>query len=403
MSRHFENWLTAYMAFTSDSESPDDFHFWSGVSALAGALRRRVWIDMRKFQWTPNFYIILVGPPGIATKSTSIRTSMNLLEEIPNIHFGPASMTWQALAESLATSVEHMKMLDSENNEVFVPMSCLTIPVSELGTFLKIDDTALVDVLVDLWDGQLSSWSHKTKTQGAIDVKNPWLNVIGCTTPSWLKAHFPEHMIGGGLTSRIIFVYGDAKRRLIPYPDEVIPDAEYHRLKSQLVDDLKDIATLSGPYTLSADARAWGHEWYKKHWNGSRPIHLASDRYGGYLSRKQTTMHKLAIVLSAARTNDMKIHVAQLQEAEQILTVSEPHMLKVFESIGIVDEARHTYEVVGFVKAHGFLTSDKLWTLVMNLMSQKDFNDAIVGAVRGGLLKIEHRNGERGVVLGTTH
>ena len=35
-------------------------------------------------------------------------------------------------------------------------MSCLTIQVSELGTFLKIEDGALVDVLVDLWDGQLS-------------------------------------------------------------------------------------------------------------------------------------------------------------------------------------------------------------------------------------------------------
>src|SRR5574343_321589 len=72
MPRNYQNWLRAYVAFTADSESPDDFHFWTGVATIAGALRRRVWIDMRKFQWTPNFYIILVGPPGIATKSTSI-------------------------------------------------------------------------------------------------------------------------------------------------------------------------------------------------------------------------------------------------------------------------------------------------------------------------------------------
>src|SRR5215831_15160014 len=156
MPRKFANWLKAYMDYTRDSESPDTFHFWTGVSTIAGALRRRVWIDMRKFQWTPNFYIILVGPPGIATKSTSTRTGMRLLESIQGIHFGPPSITWQKLADSLSEAVEHMKIRGPTGADDFIPMSCITVPVSELGTFLKIEDSALVDVLVDLWDGQLS-------------------------------------------------------------------------------------------------------------------------------------------------------------------------------------------------------------------------------------------------------
>ena len=71
MARNFPNWLTAYATYTADSESPREFHLWTGIWTLAGALRRRVWIDMRKFQWTPNFYIVLVGPPGIVNKSTT--------------------------------------------------------------------------------------------------------------------------------------------------------------------------------------------------------------------------------------------------------------------------------------------------------------------------------------------
>ena len=39
--RRLGDWLKSYMAYTSPLEAPDDFHFWTGVSTIAGALRRR--------------------------------------------------------------------------------------------------------------------------------------------------------------------------------------------------------------------------------------------------------------------------------------------------------------------------------------------------------------------------
>ena len=395
--RHYPNWLKAYMAYTIDSESPDIFHLWSGIATIAGALRRRVWIDMRKFQWTPNFYTVLVGPPGVVTKSTSIRAGMRLLEQVPNIHFGPPSLTWQALADSLSASIEHMRMYDQQGNEIFLPMSCITVPISELGTFLKIDDSALVDVLVDLWDGQLSAWAHKTRTAGAVEIKNPWLNIVGCTTPAWLRANFPEHLVGGGLTSRMIFVYGDAKRKLVPYPDEVVADAAYFETERKLIHDLIEISTMQGQFSIDTSARTWGRDWYTRHW-AARPSHLASDRYAGYVARKQTHIHKLAIVCAAARSNNLIITEEYLKEAEALLTSVEPHMKKVFESVGLVDEARHSHELMAFVQANGFMTSNDLWKLVMNIMSQREFNEALQAAIRGGLLTVTKQNGQLGVI-----
>lgn len=390
MSRHFDNWLRSYIAYTSDSEAPDDFHFWSGVWAVAGALRRRVYINMRKFQWTPNFYIVLVAPPGIATKSTAARAAWRLLEKVPNVHFGPPSMTWQALTDSLASAIEHLETIDRAGEVLFVPMSCLNILVSELGTFLKPQDSALMDVLTDLWDGQVSQWGHKTKTTGQIDIKNPWLNVIGCTTPSWLRTNFPEHLIGGGLTSRVVFVYGNAKRKLVPFPDADIPEPVYYDLEKKLIEDLIEISTLQGEYHLTSEARQWGAAWYEKHWQTDRPVHMASDRYEGYLARKQTHMMKLAIILAAAQSNTLEITRENLEHAEQILTASEPHMMKVFESIGMVDEARHVAEICAYVRNHKILTSDELWSLVGSVMSQKEFNEAVHAAIRGGALKVIH-------------
>ena len=334
MARIFPNWLTAYASYTADSESPREFHLWTGIWTIAGALRRRVWLDMRKFQWTPNFYIVLVGPPGIVNKSTTSRAGMRLLEQVDGIKFGPPSITWQKLADSLSQSAEFMKFTKPDGTDTHLAMSCLTIQVSELGTFLKIEDTALIDVPSrSSWDGQLSTWGHSTKTSGEVIIKNPWLNIIGCTTPAWLKAHFPESLIGGGLTSRILFVHGDTKVKLIPYPDEEIKNIDYFTLERGLVDDLKKIsAAFLGEYTLTGEARSWGHDWYTKHWAADlRSPALASDRYGGYIARKQTHMHKIAIVLAASQGDTLVVEKSHLELAEALLTSTEPHMLKVFE------------------------------------------------------------------------
>lgn len=388
MPRHFTNWLQAYMTYTFDSEAPNDFHFWSGVWTIAGALRRRVVINMRKFQWTPNFYIVLVAPPGIATKSTAARAGLRLLDKIPGVHFGPPSMTWQALTDSLASAIEHLESTSRSGDVLYIPMSCLNILVSELGTFLKPQDGALMDVLTDLWDGQISQWGHKTKTTGQIDIKNPWLNVIGCTTPAWLRTNFPEQLIGGGLTSRVVFVYGNSKRKLVPFPDEEVKEDDYYAMEQKLIEDLTEISALQGEYKMTPEARDYGHDWYQNHWTVERPVHMASDRYEGYIARKQTHMMKLSIILAAARTNDLIITKEHLVEADQLLTSTEPHMMKVFESVGMVDEAKHVAELIAYVRSHKILTTDELWSLVGSIMSYREFSEAVQAAVKGGALSV---------------
>ena len=112
MPRHFTHWIKAYLDYTKASESPDSFHFWTAVSTLAGALRRRVWQDQLLFQWIPNFYIVFVAPAGIATKSTTLNFGMNLLEKVPDVVFGPESGSWQGLGDALADSTQYFKWVD---------------------------------------------------------------------------------------------------------------------------------------------------------------------------------------------------------------------------------------------------------------------------------------------------
>lgn len=343
MGRHYNDWLQAYMEFTLDQESPANFHFWTGIATIAGALRRRVWIDMRKFAWTPNFYIILVAPAGIAAKSTSISIGMDLLSKTPTetgIHFGPESMTWQKLADSLSSATEYVKYIDFHLQENLQPMSALTCAVSELGTFLTLDDDKLISFLIRMWDGGDATFIHATKASGNVEVKAPWLNIIAATTPTWLAQNFPPIMIGGGLASRIIFVHGEKKRRLIPYPDEEVEEQKHKEWKEKLVADLTTIASLSGPYIILPEARIWGRQWYLSHNNGARPAHLASDRFSGYLARKQTHLHKVAMILAASKRDELYITRDDLSDANDLLTTLEAYMVKTFEVIGENEVAR---------------------------------------------------------------
>ena len=402
MSRNHKHWLKAYMHFTRASEAPDAFHFWTGVGTIAGALRRRVWIDMRHFQWTPNFYIILVGPPGVATKSTTLRIGMSLLESVPGIKFGPQSMTWQSLTKTMEEAQEYVKYNDAKGIEQLQAMSPITCSVPELGTFLKMDDKALVDVLISMWDGQLETWGHQTKASGNIEVKNPWLNLLACTTPTWMENNFPTSMIGGGLTSRVMFIYGERKRHLVAYPDELIDESGYYAEKKALTEDLMRIALLSGIYRLTADARKWGVDWYERLWT-HRPPDMASDRYSGYLSRKQTHIHKLAIVLAAAQRDNLVIERDDLVEADTLLTAVEPHMIKVFESVGVVDESKNIASILAFVRAHKWIEAAQLYGFVRNNMTEKDFKNALRISVEQGIIVVEVRAGKRGLAARATH
>src|SRR5258705_640640 len=118
---------------------------------------------------------------------------------------------------------------------------------------------------------------------------------------------------------------------------------------------------------------------------------MASDRYEGYVARKQTHLSKVSIVLAAAQGPDLIITKAHMEEAEMLLTSTEPYMMKVFESVGMVDEAQHVAELLAYIRAHKVLTANELWSLVGQVMSQREFNEAVHAAVRGGgLIVVYH-------------
>lgn len=382
------------MHYASFSEAPRHMHFWTAVSTIAGALRRRVWVDMAYFTWTPNFYIILVAPPGVVSKSTTAGIGMSLLRKVPDIKFGPDVVTWQALVTGFAEST-----MSFEYQGEFHAMSALTIESSEFGNLLNPQDKEMVDLLVSLWDSKPGAFEKKTKGSGNDVVENPWINLIACTTPSWIAGNFPEYMIGGGFTSRCIFVYADKKAQLVAYPGDVVP-SDLKQQAQCLVEDLCQISMMAGEYKLTKEAYKWGRAWYETH-NTAKHLHMDDERFGGYLARKQTHIHKLAMVLAAAESSNLSITPDHLALAAQMVTDLEPDMQFVFSKIGKSEEAVYAERLIWYVqKRDGCLYQEAYRFVHSHFPKINDFEAVITGAIRSGYLILKQKGADMWLLPG---
>ena len=375
MSRQLDNWLESYLNYTRHSESPEQFHYWTGVATIAGALRRKVWLEMGYFQWTPNFFIFLIAPPAIVSKSTSANIGAKLLKQVEDVKFGPSSVTWQALLDTLAGSLvtypmEPGSVLDARG----LDMCAVTIIASELGTFLDPSNREMVDLMNDLWDGKDVPFVRRTRGEGEKSVVNPWINLLACTTPAWIADNVNAQFASGGLASRSVFVYAEVKRHLIAYPFLQLPN-DHSVSERELVHDLQHIAGLRGPFTLTPRAVKWGTEWYEKHYY---QILTNTDKYRGHIDRKQTHLHKLAMVLSAAKRDDLKIDEAELMEADHQLSALEPDIPRVFAAMNREQVVDLVFEAVGILRKRPLPPEELFRVHFMGRISYETFNHVVM-------------------------
>lgn len=358
-------------------------HFWAAVSAIAGALRKRVWLDMKRFVWSPSFYIVFVAPPGIVSKSTTADISMDLLRDVPGIKFGPDAVTWQALVTAFAGASESF-----EYNGEWRPMSPITLVATELGNLVNLQDREMVTLLITMWDGR-KQYEKQTKMSGNDMIEAPWINMIACTTPHWVAENMPPSMIGGGLSSRCVFVYADQKEKYVPYVDEVVSDKD-DVLRQALVQDLEHIALLTGPFTITPDARDWGREWYVNFWK-SAADRMDDKMLEGYAARKQTHLHKLAMVLSASRGDTLRIEPDDLQVANIMLEEIELDMHRVFSRIGRSEDSMQVDRLLAYVVKRGRVGYEEAYRVVHSAFPDfRAFEAVVLGLVRSGQLDLEN-------------
>lgn len=385
--RELPDWLTEFMESAKWGEAPTNFYFWVGVATIAVALQRKTWLDMGTFVWYPNLYTVFVAPPGIANKSSTNDLGMRLLHGIPGIHQGPSTLTWQSLYDSFKEVGHEFEVSDTEARTQYP----LYINSSELGITLKMSDTDMVDQLVHMWDGY--ELKKRTVMHGELVIPTPSLNIIACTTPTWIAENVPKYLIGGGLTSRILFVYGEKKTQYVAYPQRIIPK-DYQEKRARLTRDLERISHLVGGFSLTEDAYIWGEEWYENFHKNEAPK-LDKTLIGGYIARKQTLVHKVAMILTVSRGDTLVISRETLERAALLVTQLETDMPQIYNRIGMSHDAQASQQVLAFLERYGGEASYPLLYRYMHKHYPDPliFENVLRGMIEAGLISINKSAG----------
>jgi len=188
------------------------------------------------------------------------------------------------------------------------------------------------------------------------------VNLLGATAPDWLQSILPEEAIGGGFTSRIIFVVEERKRKTISNP---VLSARDFALQKRLAKDLEQLVLLKGRMDFSEDAQEMYESWYEEQdINASKGKYPVTDpRFAGYCERRPTHIKKLCMVLSASRGNEMVVSGGDFTRARKILESVETKMVLAFGGLGSSKYGQITEKLLRFIASREEVKRSQLLTL----------------------------------------
>lgn len=344
MPRKSSNWLETFLEWSAPrSEATEALLVWSGLFAISSVLKRRVYFPeslMGSYRIYPNLYLLFVGPPGVVRKSTTAGYAEKLLRGVNDlvgsvdkrrIYLGPTAGSASKLIETMTQ----------------IPDGAVSVIASEFGNLVMATPEGMYDFFTHVFDNP-RDYKYETRMHGVEIVDTPTLNLFGCTTPSWM-AENTGYMIGGGFSSRTIFVFEDEARQHRMYYKDVVDMSIIEELGDELVSDLLHIASIKGPFSHENEALLHDMEaWYQDHAaQGSHEVISA------FHARKHVHLHKVAMLLSLCERDDRVITRTHFNSAVALLDDIESRLQKGFSVVGRNPYSADLYRILDFIKSAG--------------------------------------------------
>lgn len=327
-SRRTKDWLNDYLQYTKNTEPPTSFHMWAGISVLSSCLQRRVYMRWGHETIYPNQYIVLVGPSGQSRKGVAIGIARDLMHQV-RVQITAERITREALYKFMKDATIAFTDKSTGKYKFQCPITCVA---EELQVFLGQRNVEFLAELTNWYDSR-DEWTYETKWSGVDKITGMCVNILAGTAPDWLPSILPAEAVGGGFTSRIVFVVEDSKSKTVEDPNAFRDDL---KIRDNLMYDLEQIMLMTGEMRFDEDALETYKVWYRgedeKFKRGIQE--LVDPRLAGYNSRRATHVKKICMAVSAARGSDMLITKVDFQRALKLMQDTEKKMPRVFTGLG---------------------------------------------------------------------
>jgi len=362
-------WLHDYLSFSQISEAPDAFHLFSGMAVLSHLISRRMWFPVGTLNLYPPLSIFLVSPAGQARRSSAVRTAVDIGR------LGGASVIQDTM-----TPEGLIDWLRAEPSTLIV--------ADEAATILSKTDymSQMPQILCTLLDCP-SVFQRKLKAE-VVAIHRPTVNaLIGCA-PEWIETSMPKAALGGGLFSRMLLVYEENRKRLIPFPDDTTDAASIERMSNSLARSLA--ALTSHDFGLMAYTPTAKEEFAAFYADVERQMGEVNDRFRIYLSRKHVHLHRIVMSLLISGGHGNTANSDILARGLALLSFIERNMLRAYRTAGLEKPAMHQARVLRAVdRAGGRIDRSSLLRSVAGGLTARELDETIGVLVEMGALEVD--------------
>lgn len=351
-----DNFLSAYLEYTTDTECPIVFHRWSALSMLGAWLGPNLSFGLGHFTVKPNLYVMLMGSPG-TRKSTAIKIAASTLSKVGYTRIAADRSTKEKFLLDLAGVEDEQSgtvgTLSVEENIFGAEAGDaaeILIAADEFNSFIGNGNIEFLSMLGVLWDYN-GVFKNRVKNSKSVEIKDPTVSILAGNTPTGFSLAFPVESIGQGIFSRILLVHGEPSGKKITFPKP--PSlAATKEILDYLVAIRRDCV---GTLNLTPQAELLLDKIYKSHEG------IGDVRFESYSNRRFTHLLKLCIIVTASRISTT-ITEWDVIFANTILTHTEHSMP---QALGAFGKARHSdvsHKVLQVLEtSQGLVSLKDLW------------------------------------------
>lgn len=184
---------------------------------LGAALGRSLMFDQDVHQLYPMLNVLLIGPSGTG-KSTAVKMAMRLLKSLP-LEEQP-----QIIAGSGTPEKVHLDLQPNPHAILFA---------SELANFLTKQKymEGMIPYITELLDYS-DAIERRTKSGGIVEIDQPSVTFIGCSTVDWLQDQLPDSATSGGFLARFLIVHEEHKGQNVALPQRALGRSQRLKLEA---------------------------------------------------------------------------------------------------------------------------------------------------------------------------